>query len=865
TPSVRVFPLQTTTNESSSVALKCEVEGKPQPTVKWFKNGFPVHTNDSRITSTIAGSYERLNVSLMILNVSRFDEGVYRCQAYNGIGENVFSTGANLTVHYPPKISASPQNVTEIEHQSVTFYCTVQGKPIQITWWYSDVNWINTSDSDKYSVSWPSSESSSEVSLTINSLVRGDEGTYRCKAENNLGTEYSQPAYLTVYYSPKILTSPSGVTKREEENVTLSCRFEGKPIPRVVEWFTNGQKLAINSNSRLTVSDSRNTSSTTSSLTITNLNRTDEGNYICVISNIVKTNVTSTAAKLTVHYPPFIALSPHHTTTKESSHVTLKCHVKGNPTPTVKWFKNGFSVGTNDSRITSAIAESYEDPSKISASPKNVTKIEHQSVIFNCTVQGKPISQITWWYSNGKINTSDSAKYSVSGHSSASSCEVSLTINSLVRSDEGTYRCKAENSLGTEYSQPAYLTVYYPTKILTSPSGITKTEGANVAFFCRFEGKPIPTMVEWFANGQKLAINSNSRLTVRQSGDSSNVTSWLTITNLNRADKGNYTCVIGNSVKSNVISSAAQLTIHYPPFVRFSPLHTTINESSTVTLKCEVEGKPQPTVKWFKNGFPVDKNDSRITSPIAGSKERVNASLMIQNVGRFDEGVYKCHAYNGIGENVLSTRANLTVHYPPKISASPQNVTEIEHQSVTFYCTVQGKPIQITWWYSGVKINASNGFKYRASWPSSESSSEVSLTIKSLVRGDEGTYRCKAENNLGTEYSQPGYLTVFYPPKILTSPSGITKTEGENVTLSCRFEGKPLPRMVEWSANGQKLAINSNSRLTVNESEDSGGVTSSLTITKLNRTDNGNYTCVIGNSVKSNVTSSAAQLTVNCK
>ena len=108
-------------------------------------------------------------------------------------------------------------------------------------------------------------------------------------------------------------------------------------------------------------------------------------------------------------------------------------------------------------------------------------------------------------------------------------------------------------------------------------------------------------------------------------------------------------------------------------------------------------------------------------------------------------------------------------------------------------------------------------------------------------------------------------LLLADPPKILTSPSGVTKTEEQNVTLSCRFEGKPIPRMVEWLANGQKLNINSNSRLSVSQLGDASSATSSLTITNLKRTDEGDFTCVISNTVKSNVFSTALQLTVNCK
>ena len=100
-------------------------------------------------------------------------------------------------------------------------------------------------------------------------------------------------------------------------------------------------------------------------------------------------------------------------------------------------------------------------------------------------------------------------------------------------------------------------------------------------------------------------------------------------------------------------------------------------------------------------------------------------------------------------------------------------------------------------------------------------------------------------------------------PKIRRPPSSVTKIEKESVTLNCEYEGKPMPS-VDWLFNGSKLEINSNSRFTVSQSGDVTSATSSLTITNLNRTDEGSYTCVISNSVKSNV-AAAAQLTVDCK
>ena len=70
---------------------------------------------------------------------------------------------------------------------------------------------------------------------------------------------------------------------------------------------------------------------------------------------------------------------------------------------------------------------------------------------------------------------------------------------------------------------------------------------------------------------------------------------------------------------------------------------------------------------------------------------------------------------------------------------------------------------------------------------------------------------------------------------------------------------------VEWFLNETKLDIDANPRLTASQSGNVASATSSLTIASLNRTDEGNYKCVASNSAGTSVSSTEAQLTVNCK
>jgi len=107
-------------------------------------------------------------------------------------------------------------------------------------------------------------------------------------------------------------------------------------------------------------------------------------------------------------------------------------------------------------------------------------------------------------------------------------------------------------------------------------------------------------------------------------------------------------------------------------------------------------------------------------------------------------------------------------------------------------------------------------------------------------------------------------LSSLDPSKILVNPSPDTKIEKEDVTLSCEYEGKPKPT-VEWFVNDTTKLNPSDPRIQITNTGDVKGVNSSLTIYNLNRTDEGCYKCVVSNSIKANVSSTEAQLTVNCK
>lgn len=88
---------------------------------------------------------------------------------------------------------------------------------------------------------------------------------------------------------PKIAVNPSSETKAEGDNLTLTCNVTGNPVP-TISWTRHGSPLDRNHNSRISFSADKK------HLTITNVHRTDSGEYRCAASNSLGNDTSNTSS-----------------------------------------------------------------------------------------------------------------------------------------------------------------------------------------------------------------------------------------------------------------------------------------------------------------------------------------------------------------------------------------------------------------------------------------------------------------------------------------------------------------------------------------------------------------------------------------
>ena len=96
------------------------------------------------------------------------------------------------------------------------------------------------------------------------------------------------------------------------------------------------------------------------------------------------------------------------------------------------------------------------DAPEFTKHPGDIVEIEGRVVVFNCSVEGNPQPSIKWTKNNEVLNTETNSNLTASSSANTHS----LRIEDVHRSDEGQYRCVANNSIGNITSTAGTLEVH---------------------------------------------------------------------------------------------------------------------------------------------------------------------------------------------------------------------------------------------------------------------------------------------------------------------------------------------------------------------------------------------------------------------
>src|SRR5207302_1668743 len=215
--------------------------------------------------------------TLNLNSVQVTDAGSYAVIVSNSLG-SVISPEAQLTVNGLPVITMQPSSQTARRGGKATFSVAAAGTaPLSYQWQKNETNIIGATP----------------ASLTLSDVQTVDIGAYRVIVANLFGSATSVVANLTISLPPTLISQPQSQTVAAGANATFTVAATGDP-PLTYQWLFEGAPIA---------------GATDASLTLTNVQAFDAGNYALLVSN-PGGSVISSNAVLTVISPPVIFLQP---------------------------------------------------------------------------------------------------------------------------------------------------------------------------------------------------------------------------------------------------------------------------------------------------------------------------------------------------------------------------------------------------------------------------------------------------------------------------------------------------------------------------------------------------------------------------
>ncbi|NWW76709.1 NCAM1 protein, partial [Climacteris rufus] len=453
-----------------------------------------------------------------------------------------------------------------------------------------------------------------------------------------------------------------------------------------------------------------------------------------------------------------------------------------------------------------------------------------ESKFFLCQVAGEAkFKDISWFSPNGERLSPNQQRISVVRNDDFSS---TLTIYNANIDDAGIYKCVVSSAEEGDSEATVNVKIFQKLMFKNAPTPQEFKEGDDAVIVCDVVSSLPPTII-WKHKGRDVILKKDVRFIVLSNN-------YLQIRGIKKTDEGTYRCEGRILARGEINFKDIQVIVNVPPSVRArqSTMNATANLSQSVTLACDADGFPEPTVTWTKDGEPVEEEEEEQDDKYSFNYD--GSELVIHRVDKSDEAEYICIAENKAGE--ADATIHLKVFAKPKITyVENKTAMELEEQ-ITLTCEASGDPIPSITWRTSTR-NISNEEKTLDGRIVVRSHARVSsLTLKEIQYTDAGEYVCTASNTIGQD-SQAMYLEVQYAPK-LQGPVAVYTWEGNQVNITCEVFAYPSA-VISWFRDGQLLPSSNYSNIKIYNTPSA----SYLEVTPDSENDFGNYNCTAVNRI----------------
>ncbi|XP_061072263.1 cell adhesion molecule 2-like isoform X3 [Conger conger] len=308
---------------------------------------------------------------------------------------------------------------------------------------------------------------------------------------------------------------------------------------------------------------------------------------------------------------------------------------------------------------------------------------------------------------------------------------------------------------------------------------VTVAEGSVANMTCRVEHND-NTSLQWsnpaqqtLFFGDKKALRDNRIELVRASWQELTIS----IGEVSLSDEGQYTCSL---FTMPVKTAKAFLTVlGVPEKPEIAGITKPAKEGEEITLTCVTSGsKPAADIRWFRN----EKEVQGAKEVNASGKTFTVRSVLQLKVDRNDDGVaYTCRVdHVSLTPSSHQVTEVLEVHYAPRVEITPSLTFPQEGQYLKLECVSKGNPSPkpVLWTKDGGELPDMDRMIVEGQ----------ELTIMALNKTDNGTYRCEASNDLGTNMAE--YVLFVYAmatakdlPGPTTDPNALTQAGPDHAVI----------------------------------------------------------------------------------
>jgi len=435
-----------------------------------------------------------------------------------------------------------------------------------------------------------------------------------------------------------------------------------------------------------------------------------------------------------------------------------------------------------------------------------VTADIRQSVNLTCDAFGDPLPEILWYKGGKALEADDNLAVYRQGQQGQYNDGTLLVVRSLRMKDLGQYTCVARNGgknriermISVELAKMKSLEnviVKHVNVIQGSPLSLKcpienekqskKSSEYAVLWFREEESRPFyvhySDSTKYSAwNGQKHTINKDES------------TVFLELPKTDPNDAISYICQINreeiNSPKIlHFTQQVFEVSVEARPSIVSDPkqyFYVSLGES--ITLRCGIEGSPQPDIHWYKNGKAIEQTDNLIFY-----KNRTELSIIAFLSS--NSGNYTCSALNRLGSahhTVWVSHQNFLIPIQP-----PKNITVREGGEANFWCHANSGAGLATykWLINGMDVAELTDVSNRVEIKNDGRE----LIIDKVMQGDVGRVTCQASNN-ETQLELSADLAIGTPAMVTQSVDDIHVLLDDSVLLPCHIVADPPLQFVTW-------------------------------------------------------------------